>query len=509
MDIKPRHSDRGSILKKIRRRFLYRPSPESRPDQAAQNNRNRMPGYILIGILAAISLTDVWLCYAYIDILSGLYLRNVASESICGIVCLLIEISIVRGGKNSRSSIYFSLVVAVCGLYLHSDLLFWCVDGNPRLWSVNYISNLLYAACPLYLYLFFWLFVKTDRLKKQTALIGRLTRLVIFATAGLTAFLILNYPAGYFYKVSRETGLYSRGNLYLIPTVIMSAVILICLAGVIRQKLFEEARILLLSYPLVPLISVLIDLWTPTGPGLDVLVTFCAVIFMYTNIYVRNEQMLLVRENALIQSQMNALQQQINPHFLFNTLGTIDSLCEDDPALAQKVIRELSQYMSRNLRTFSDRQLIPFREEMEQVTLYLKIMQVRFPNIRLESELGSEEFYLPPLSVQLLVENAVLHGICKRRRSEGTVRITSAKLAHGYRVTVEDNGVGFSGELPADGEKHIGIANVSRRLETLCGGSLAIRSLPGEGTLCIIRVPESCGTDWRGERRADRFNAEV
>ena len=107
MDIKPRHSDRGSILKKIRRRFLYRPSPESRPDQAAQNNRNRMPGYILIGILAAISLTDVWLCYAYIDILSGLYLRNVASESICGIVCLLIEISIVRGGKNSRSSIYF------------------------------------------------------------------------------------------------------------------------------------------------------------------------------------------------------------------------------------------------------------------------------------------------------------------------------------------------------------------------------------------------------------------
>jgi sensor histidine kinase YesM len=146
---------------------------------------------------------------------------------------------------------------------------------------------------------------------------------------------------------------------------------------------------------------------------------------------------------------------------------------------------------------------------MEQVILYLEIMKVRFPNIRLETELGSENFYLPPMTIQLLTENAILHGICKRRRSEGTVRITSAKLAHGYRVTVEDNGVGFSGELPADGKKHIGIANVSRRLETLCGGSLVIRSLPGEGTLCIIRVPESCGTDWRGERRADRFNAEV
>jgi sensor histidine kinase YesM len=303
-----------------------------------------------------------------------------------------------------------------------------------------------------------------------------------------------------------ELNTYHRGPWYpvLLILPIQMSILNIGLLWSMRDRLSKEQKIVFASYIMIPVISMIIQMLF-YGVRIIVLGASIAAFIMLTSVIndQRKQYYMQPEENNKLKTDI--LLSQIQPHFLFNTLGTIDSLCEEDPALAQKVIRQLSQYMSRNLRTFSDRQLIPFREEMEQVTLYLKIMQVRFPNIRLESELGSEEFYLPPLSVQLLVENAVLHGICKRRRSEGTVRITSAKLAHGYRVTVEDNGVGFSGELPADGKKHIGIENVSRRLETLCGGSLVIRGLPGEGTLCIIRVPESCGTYWRGERRADKI----
>ena len=462
----------------MRRHFLYRPAPESRPDQTAEKRMGRLPGVILVSILAALSLAAILFCYFYIDTLSGFYLRNLAADTICIVVCLLIEISIVRGRSKNTARIFFALLVVVCGVYLYSDLLFWCVDGNPRLWGARVTMN-------------------------------KLTKLVIYMTAALSVFIAGNYPAGYFFTVSKETGEYSRGSLYFLPTVCMVGVILVCLVGMANQKISTESKLLLLFYPLIPLVSVLFGLWSSTGPGLDVLVTFCSVIFMYTNIYVRNEHMLLMRENALIQSQMNVLQHQVNPHFLFNTLGTIDSLCEDDPAKAQEVIRELSEYMSRNLRSFSEKQLVPFRDEMDQVALYLKIIQVRFPNIRIETDIRTEEFYIPPLTIQLLAENAILHGICKRRRSEGTLRITSSRIVNGYRVTVEDNGVGFTESLPDDGRKHIGITNVSKRLETLCSGRLIIRSIPGEGTVCIIRLPEASGTGWRGDINNKTGDLEV
>ena len=509
MDSRERRPDRRSYLKDMRRHFLYRPAPESRPDQTAEKRMGRLPGVILVSILAALSLAAILFCYFYIDTLSGYYLRNLAADTICIVVCLLIEISIVRGRSKNTARIFFALLVVVCGVYLYSDLLFWCVDGNPRLWGASYISNILYALSPLYLFLFFWLFLMTDRLKEESVTMNKVTKLVIYMTAALSVFIAGNYPAGYFFTVSKETGEYSRGSLYFLPTVCMVGVILVCLVGMVNQKISTESKLLLMFYPLIPLVSVLFGLWSSIGPGLDVLVTFCSVIFMYTNIYVRNGHLLLMRENALIQSQMNVLQHQVNPHFLFNTLGTIDSLCEEDPAKAQEVIRELSEYMSRNLRSFSEKQLVPFRDEMEQVALYLKIIQVRFPNIRIETDIRTEEFYIPPLTIQLLAENAILHGICKRRRSEGLLRITSSKIVNGFRVTVEDNGVGFTENIPDDGRKHIGIINVSKRLETLCSGRLIIRSIPGEGTVCIIRLPEDSGTGWRGDRSNETGDLEV
>ena len=123
------------------------------------------------------------------------------------------------------------MLVVVCGVYLYSDLLFWCVDGNLRLWGASYISNILYALSPLYLFLFFWLFLMTDRLKEESETMNKLTKLVIYMTAVLSVFIAGNYPAGYFFTVSKETGEYSRGSLYFLPTVCMVGVILVCLVG--------------------------------------------------------------------------------------------------------------------------------------------------------------------------------------------------------------------------------------------------------------------------------------
>ena len=99
-------------------------------------------------------------------------------------------------------------------------------------------------------------------------------------------------------------------------------------------------------------------------------------------------------------------------------------------------------------------------------------------------------FLLPPLTIEPLVENAVNHGIGVLP-SGGCVTISTQELPEYYEVRVADNGAGFDPDvIPADGHAHVGISAVRSRLHILCGGTLDIRSAPGQGTAAIIHIPK-------------------
>ena len=196
-------------------------------------------------------------------------------------------------------------------------------------------------------------------------------------------------------------------------------------------------------------------------------------------------------EEALVAGQrMQIMMTQIQPHFLYNTIATIRALCRRDAEKAGDVAEKFGDYLRQNLDSLNIVGLIPFQKELEHTKIYAEIEMVRFENFRMEYDIRDDDFLVPPLTVQPLVENAIRHGV--RIREEGIVRVSAWREGNSFEVMVQDNGVGFDiGGIDSADSSHIGIRNVRERIETMCGGTLKVESVFGEGTKVTISLPIS------------------
>lgn len=190
----------------------------------------------------------------------------------------------------------------------------------------------------------------------------------------------------------------------------------------------------------------------------------------------------------LARSRISTLISQIHPHFIYNTLGSIEQLCELDPPKAAKLVNDFSKYLRGNFGEIDKTRLIRVSKELEHTEYYIGIEKVRFPDIEFITEMSCCDFSVPALTIQPIVENAVKHGILKRETG-GTVKVRIYETDTSYFVTVKDNGVGFDvSELEDD--NHIGLRNIKSRLEAMCGGILHIESIIGVGTKITVEIPK-------------------
>lgn len=164
-------------------------------------------------------------------------------------------------------------------------------------------------------------------------------------------------------------------------------------------------------------------------------------------------------------------------------------LCDANPQEAKAALQELSDYLHFKMTAMSSSYLVSFDEDIEFVQNYLKLEKRRFGDrLTVEYDIQVTNFRIPLLTLQPLVENAIRHGISKRPEG-GTIRITTRELEDSYSILLEDNGVGFdTTKAPDDSREHVGLSNVRTRLIALCGGSLTVHSVPGEGTTVEIRI---------------------
>ena len=219
-----------------------------------------------------------------------------------------------------------------------------------------------------------------------------------------------------------------------------------------------------------------------------VIVSCCVFYYIWLHLQFVNEYEDQMQAEQRIQIMMS----QIQPHFLFNTLSTIQALCRIDPAKASDTVGKFGEYLRQNLESLDQTDLIPFEKELEHVKLYADIEKIRFPSITVEYFIEDRDFKLPTLSVQPLVENAIRHGV--RIREDGLVTVRSWKDINTHIITITDNGCGFDINAPEKNDrKHIGIHNVRDRIEKMCGGTLTINSSIGEGTSVIISIPDGKG----------------
>lgn len=194
-------------------------------------------------------------------------------------------------------------------------------------------------------------------------------------------------------------------------------------------------------------------------------------------------------EMELDNSHTALMLSQIKPHFIYNVLGTIREFCEEEPKKAAELVQKFSMYLRGNFTEMDNQTPVSVAKEIEHVKHYVDIEMIRFPDMMVEYDIQNDEFLVPALTIQPLVENAIKHGLMGLETA-GKVKVSSYETDKCYEVCVQDDGVGFDESVFYDGKKHIGIANIRRRIEAMCGGNLTIDSVKGQGTTAIIRIPK-------------------
>ena len=197
-------------------------------------------------------------------------------------------------------------------------------------------------------------------------------------------------------------------------------------------------------------------------------------------------------QKELYQARVQIMVSQIRPHFMYNALSSIAILCKLEPETAYKATITFSDYLRENMDSLKQTAPVPFTKELEHLKKYLYIEKLRFSDmLNIEYDITAEDFEIPLLSVQPLVENAVKHGVGMKDEG-GTVKISTKETETAFEIIISDDGVGFDTNAPKkeDGRSHVGMENTKKRLKDMCDGEISITSEVGKGTTAVITIPK-------------------
>lgn len=221
-----------------------------------------------------------------------------------------------------------------------------------------------------------------------------------------------------------------------------------------------------------------------------------AVVYMIVNLIAltRHEAMTDL-EKSKLEADYNHLQnttlvQQIEAHFFYNTLNNISALCKEDPLKADQAIISFSRYMHSYMYLINERNNIPLREEVNLLYSSLEIEQAKYPDsFSYQIDIEYEDFKIPPLCLQPLVENALYHGLrpCKHH---GDLHIIARKYHNAAQIIITDNGVGFDVSI-LDSKESIGLDNLIKRIKIMANGKVRIKSKINKGTRVTLEFPLS------------------
>jgi two-component system LytT family sensor kinase len=193
-------------------------------------------------------------------------------------------------------------------------------------------------------------------------------------------------------------------------------------------------------------------------------------------------------ERSLLRARLHALDLELRPHFLFNTLNAITALVRSEPAQAERMLITLADLLRVTLGRTGEE--VTVAAELEQLDLYLDIQRVRFRDrldVHVEVDDDVLSAYVPGMILQPLVENALTHGLAPKI-APGTIRVSVEHVEDAVRLRVVDDGVGLP---PGGPRERTGVGTTRERLRALYGDAQAVTltSLPSGGTMSEVRLP--------------------
>ena len=390
--------------------------------------------------------------------------------------------------KNSKIIWLFGTMILFAGTYLS-----YSADG-VSFWNESVVSNTTILGCSMMFYMFF-LCVALVQFLKDTRTIGIITVTLL----GVVNAVVLVLPV-------LTDILFFDTWLYWASVQILANIIL--LGCLIRELVVTKGKERWLYFgAILPLVSFGVDvimtdlgLWKGGVSSRYIFTVFFVVAMVVVLKVIPNginalskakelETEKIVLNAELTESRISTMMSQIRPHFIYNTLGSIEQLCIIDPPKAGELVHNFAKYLRGNFGELDNPKPILMSQEMEHVRHYISIENVRFPDMTFSFEMNSDDFHIPALTIQPIVENAIKHGLMKLSKG-GTIRVVSYETESHYCVSVEDDGVGFDTDVLLDERQHVGIRNIRGRLKAMVNGTLEIESRVGIGTTVLIKIPK-------------------
>lgn len=455
------------------------------------SNKIRKMYLVCMGLVAIIIIAG--LCMLFMgnpDGLSAAYIRDISVDNmgmlICGVLLLGLYASKNKDNQNhSMFRMIFSLTIL-----LFCDLISSYYEGNSRFATIVVLVNTIAFIFDDLLAFTYWMYIR-DELKLKGKFL-QVADKICFIVTGISIFLdIINAKLGIFFTVS-DLGEYVDSPYEFLSNIAIITVFVLAIISILSssEKKLNE-KLILMSFEVFPFGAYIIS--SITGEYAWVYPAYLlSVLLIYVRIFSVREKK-IAEQQVLLTKQSTALMvSQIQPHFLYNVLTTISNLCVTDPEEAEETTVLFSQYLRTNLDSLRNQEPVPFATELSHIRTYVELEKKRFGDIlNVEYDINEQNFMVPSLGLQPIVENSIKHGI-RGKNTPGHIIIGTYKVDNGYKIVIEDDGVGFDMNAPVkeDGRSHVGMTNVKERLKRMCNASMNVESSPSNGCRTEIIIPD-------------------
>lgn len=434
-------------------------------------------------------------------------------------------------GKTHRQVEFLQLIITLTGMFF-SMLLFMCScfiyrDNSKQgknfimiaaMMFVNFIlmglydvyaknnetGRLIYAAALLStllstaIHLLFWNYQADslpDNHAKRIYTGGIHSLMLVYA-----ALTILDPITGIMFSIDASGFIVYNGAVFDLTVLLLFYISY--LLYILPQRCPVKKKISLACFAIFPLAGIILS-WVWYRLGITYTMTVSVYIFVLLAAYVvfftdylenraellKQKAELAEQKNRQAELQTQLMLSQIRPHFLYNALTAIRNLCKTDPQGAYTALGRFSDYLRGNMEALGSERVIPFEKELEHIQTYLMLEQMRFEDeLKVVYDIRFQDFSLPALTIQPIVENAVKYG-ATMNPDGGVITISTEKTDDGAVIIVKDNGPGFDLDVPFSDERtHFGLENARKSLAAYDCGELNINSAPEKGTTVTIRI---------------------
>ena len=392
---------------------------------------------------------------------------------------------------NRRFFLSYFLVFLLCCLYSFFEMAFQYYIGPGSVFIVLLFMESILLSIPQPMLTVYLLHSCGENIRSGNLFRTVLGLWVIYCLVLLSAAFI----NGFIYITPENQ--YYHGPLYPLIPIPVIVVLLLNFTGTIRRRaqLSRKAFLSLVIAQVPMAVTLILNLFIDAVLLFDISYVLSALV-MYSLILsdqidqdLHHQQKIAEQQREIARQRANVMVLQMRPHFIYNTLVSIHSLCKINPQKAQQITMDFTNYLRRNFNAVASDSSIPFSMELEHTRAYLAVEQAQHEDMLfVDYDTPFINFRLPPLTLQPIVENAVKHGM-DPYHGPLHISIRTRNTDSGTELIVDDNGIGFD---PSDESRpHTALDNIRQRLDIMCGGTLSITPRECGGTVVTITIPDN------------------